>query len=37
MGSGLGFWNLKAHPQWHTSSSKATPPNPSQAVPLPDD
>ena len=21
--SGLGFWNLKPHPQWHTSSNKA--------------
>lgn len=27
-GSGLGFLNLKAHCQWHTSSNKATPPNP---------
>jgi hypothetical protein len=24
---GLSIWNLKAHPQWHTSSNKATPPN----------
>jgi len=23
-GPGLGFWNLKAHSQWHTSSNKAT-------------
>jgi hypothetical protein len=30
--SGVGSWNLKAHPQWHTSSSKVTPPNPSQIV-----
>jgi len=26
-GPGLSIWNLKAHPQWHTSSNKATPPN----------
>jgi hypothetical protein len=26
-GSDLSFWNLKAHPQWHTSFDKATPPN----------
>lgn len=24
-----GFWNLKIHPQGHTSFNKATPPNPS--------
>lgn len=29
-----GFLKLKIHPQWHTSSDKATPPNPSQTVPL---
>lgn len=27
--SGVDFRNLKAHPEWHTSSSKATPLNPS--------
>ena len=32
-GNGIGFWNLKAHPQRHTSSSKTTPPNSSQIVP----
>lgn len=26
------FWSLKAWPQWHTSSDKATSPNPSQTV-----
>ena len=31
---GLGFWNLKADSLWHTSFYKATPPNPSQTVPL---
>jgi hypothetical protein len=30
---GMGFWNFKADPQWHASFIKATPPNPSQAVP----
>ena len=25
---GLGFWNHKVHPQWHTSSIKAILPNP---------
>lgn len=29
---GRVFWNLKAHPQWHTSTNKATSPNPSQTV-----
>lgn len=28
-GGGMGFWNLKAHPQWQTSSNKVTP-NPFQ-------
>ena len=28
---------VKSHPQWHTSSNEATPPNPFQVVPLPDD
>jgi hypothetical protein len=28
------FWNIKAHSQWHISFNKATPPNPSQTVPL---
>ena len=32
-GNGMSFWSLKAHPRWHTSSNKATPPNPSQTVP----
>jgi hypothetical protein len=27
------FWNLKVHPEWHTSFNKATPLNPSQTVP----
>ena len=31
------FWNLQAHPQWHTSSSKAVSPNPCQIVLLPND
>jgi hypothetical protein len=31
------FWNLKVYPQWHTSSNKATSPNPFQIVLLPDD
>ena len=26
-GPGLSIWNLKAHPQWHTSSKKTTLPN----------
>jgi hypothetical protein len=26
-GTDRGFWNLKAHFQWHTSSIEATPPN----------
>lgn len=25
----MGSWNLKAHPQWHTSPNKAMPANPS--------
>ena len=29
----MGFWNLKAHLQQHTSSDKVIPPNPSQTVP----
>lgn len=29
-GNSLGFWNLKPHPQRHTSSNKVTPSNPSQ-------
>ena len=32
----IQLWNLKAleaHPEWHTHSNKATPPNPSQIVP----
>lgn len=32
-GNSFGFWNLKVNPQWHTSSSKAIPSNPSQTVP----
>ena len=28
-GAGMGFWNLKAHPQSHSSFYKATPLNPS--------
>ena len=32
-GSCMGFWDLEVHHQWHTSSNKATPPNPSQTVP----
>ena len=27
---GMGFWNLKVHPQWHTSSNKTTHSNTSQ-------
>jgi hypothetical protein len=34
-GFGVGFWNLKAHHQGHTSSKKATPLNPLQTVWLP--
>lgn len=30
---GVGFWNLQAHPQCHTSSNKATPCNSSQTFP----
>ena len=30
--NGMGIWNLKACSQWHTSSNKATPPNPSQTA-----
>lgn len=26
IGIGLGFWNLRAHSQWHSSSNKAKPP-----------
>lgn len=33
-GSVMGFWNLKAYPQWHISSNKTISPDPSQAVPL---
>ena len=29
----MGFWNLISYPQWHTSSNKGTPLNPSQTVP----
>lgn len=29
-----GLLNLRAHPQWHTSSKKTTPPSPSQTVHL---
>lgn len=32
-GNGVGFLNLKAHPQGHISSSEAKPHNPSQIVP----
>ena len=32
-GNGVGFWNLKAHPQWHTSSRNATFSNLPPAVP----
>jgi hypothetical protein len=28
----MGFLKLKAHPQWHTSSNRATPFNPSQTI-----
>jgi hypothetical protein len=28
----MAFQDLKAHSQWHTSSNKATPPNPSQTI-----
>ena len=31
---GVGFGNLKAHPQCHIFSSKDPPPNPSQKIPL---
>lgn len=31
-GNGMSFWNIKAHPQWHTSYNKAIPPNPSKQV-----
>jgi len=33
-GLDVSFWNLKDHCQWHTSSNKATPPNPSPTVSL---
>jgi hypothetical protein len=29
----MGFGNLEAHPWWHTSCKKVTPPKPSQAIP----
>lgn len=35
--SGMGFWNLEAHLQGHTSFYKVTTHNPSQIIPLPDD
>jgi hypothetical protein len=28
----VGFWNLKANPQWQTFYNKATPPNLSQNI-----
>lgn len=31
-GSGIGFCNLKAHPQRHTSPKEAKPPNPSNPI-----
>lgn len=31
-GSSLGFWNLKAHPLWHTSSTMVLPPSHLQVV-----
>jgi len=35
---GLSVWQPIAHPpQWHTSFNKATPPNPSQVLPLSND
>jgi hypothetical protein len=34
---GICFWNHTAQTQWHTSSNKATHPNPSQVMPPPDD
>lgn len=34
-GPGLGFCDLKVHPQWHISSNMATPPNHSKIVLLP--
>lgn len=33
-GYGRGFWNLKVHPKWHSSSYKDTLRNLSQTVPL---
>lgn len=30
----VDIWNFTAHLQWHTSSKKATPPNPSLTIPL---
>jgi hypothetical protein len=33
----MGFWNFKAHPQGHASSSKAILPNPFKIVPFPSD
>lgn len=32
-GDGMGSENFKANPQWHNSSSKATPSDSSQTVP----
>lgn len=37
IGPNIDFWRLKAHPQWHSSSIKATPAYPSQIVSLPSD
>lgn len=34
---GLSILNPKAHPQWHTSSNKATPSNSCQVAPLAND
>lgn len=31
-GNGMDFWNLKTHPQLHTSSKKVTPPNPFKTI-----
>lgn len=33
MGYNMRSWNFKTHPQWHTSSSQATPPGPHQVAP----
>lgn len=33
IGNGVGFWNLKASSQWHSSFNKAMPANPFHVVP----